>query len=295
MSTIRTRRAMMVGSTSLALLFITNLTSTAHAALTINPTYGAGFNGADAASLARKAVAQAAVSSWTSHMSHTMVNYTVDITFRYEDLSGFGANLRGAMYANAQMAANHPVTGTKLPTAGTVGINDQYNDWFWDPTPADNSEFTMNTANFYGTAPAMSAANGKFDAYATILHEMGHVLGFSGATGTWANMEPFTTYTDFKNNLNAANTLFTFDTNNMGYEGGIMGPTYTTVAMAGPFHTASGTRLMGDPGFGTSERSLVSGLDVDMLCDAFNLCIPAPGTLVPVVAVLTVGLRRRRR
>ncbi len=269
--------------------------SATQGALTINPTWGAGFNGADAASLSRKAVAEAAVGAWETRLAIAQVNYTVGITFRFEDLTGFGANLRGAAYGNTQMVANNLVTGTKLPTAGIVGINNQYNDWFWDPTPADNSEFTMNAPNWFGTAPVGSAARNKFDAYATILHEMGHVLGFMGTTGTWANMQPFTAYTDFANNLDGAFTTFTFDKINLGYEGGIMSPTWPTVAMSGPFHTNSNDRLMGDPGFGTSQRSLISGLDVDVICDAFNLCVPAPGTGGLVIALVTLGARRRRR
>lgn len=281
---------------TLAGLGIAMLAGSANAALTINPIWGAGFNGGDAASLSRKFVAQAAVGAWTTRMSHAMVNYTVDITFRYENLTPFGANLRGAAYDNTQMPANNMVTGTKLPTAGAVGINDQYNDWFWDPTPADNSEFTMDGTGWFGTAPVGSDAKNKFDAYATILHEMGHVLGFIGSSGNWANAKPFLGYTDFVNNLDNPVTTFTFDKIDMGYEGGINGPVYTTVAMKpGGHHTASATRLMGDPGFGFSQRSLISGLDVDMLCDAFNLCVPSPGAAAPFGVLLVVGLRRRRR
>ncbi len=60
-------------------------------------------------------------------------------------------------------------TLTLSPTADGYG-------WFVDPTPADNSEFSVPTA--YGLeASSGSPAAGRIDLLAAVLHEEGHALG----------------------------------------------------------------------------------------------------------------------
>jgi hypothetical protein len=48
--------------------------------------------------------------------------------------------------------------------------------WFVDPTPADDSEFTVNTAVGLG-AGAISPAAGRMDLLTVLMHELGHVIG----------------------------------------------------------------------------------------------------------------------
>jgi hypothetical protein len=43
----------------------------------------------------------------------------------------------------------------------------------------------MNSrGGLFGEAPGGSDAENKYDALTTLLHEMGHILGFSGGSGT---------------------------------------------------------------------------------------------------------------
>ena len=48
--------------------------------------------------------------------------------------------------------------------------------WFVDPTPADNSEFPLET-NAGLQADSASPAAGKMDLFTVLMHEMGHTLG----------------------------------------------------------------------------------------------------------------------
>jgi hypothetical protein len=58
---------------------------------------------------------------------------------------------------------------TLSPTADGYG-------WFVDPTPADNSEFSVPTANGL-EAPSGSPAAGRMDLLTAVVHEEGHALG----------------------------------------------------------------------------------------------------------------------
>jgi hypothetical protein len=64
--------------------------------------------------------------------------------------------------------------GTVLIDADAAGTG-----WFVDPTPADNGEF--RPANWDGAwvAPPSSPAYGRMDLLTTVMHEFGHVLGFT--------------------------------------------------------------------------------------------------------------------
>jgi Ca2+-binding RTX toxin-like protein len=60
--------------------------------------------------------------------------------------------------------------------------------WFIDPTPLDNTEFKASRINGELTAMASSPAFGEMDLLTVVMHEMGHMLGFTDLNpGTGVN------------------------------------------------------------------------------------------------------------
>lgn len=53
--------------------------------------------------------------------------------------------------------------------------------WFVDPTPTDNEEFAQQTASQW-LANGDGAAASRYDLLTTVIHELGHVLGFEDGT-----------------------------------------------------------------------------------------------------------------
>lgn len=276
---------------AVALLFLS--AGSAQAALTINLTFGPGFNENTQTGAVRRNVANAAAANWMNAFNDTIVDYTVAITVNMNDLSSAGLN--GRMFGNAEGPLN-ATTNTRLPTSGTIELNSFLGGsrtMFFDPTPEEHSEFNMNglRGNSNGTNPAALG----LDALSTLTHEIGHVLGFSGLTGTWAGVpdnQPFLGYTDYINNLNAARTVFTFDTLTSGGEGSINGPMTTVNINA--FHLNGSARIMASSR-PDGVRQLITPLEVDMLSDAFRLRIPTPGSAVIVASAVLMVSRRRRR
>ena len=103
-------------------------------------------------------------------------------------------------------------------------------EFWWDTTPL-NDDFKINMNqynNLYGSAKGGMAADNMLDAYSIILHELGHALGFMGATGTgtWVgNTYSWNVYTSFADNLSGSK--FTYD---------FLADKDAQVPMLGPFH-----------------------------------------------------------
>ena len=118
---------------------------------------------------------------------------TVTINYRYNSIGGL-----------ANGTATTVVGGQ--PTVGSINIDsDNVRTWYFDPTPLDNSEYTMTQrlyrdltaaqqtawydstppdlleASYRGQATATAPANAQtgFDMFSTLVHEIGHVLGLS--------------------------------------------------------------------------------------------------------------------
>lgn len=259
----------------------------ASAALTINATYAGKFDTVPA----WKATAQLSKAAWEAALANTVVNYTVDITFTSADISGEGAGILARMRDNTQSAAANMTTGTKLPTAGVVEMNTKNVEFYFDDNVNNNDEgFVMGAT---GNVSQGLKILKQFDAFSVILHEIGHVVGYSGTTGTWNDMKPFTAYTDFANNI--AGGKFKFDYLTQGLEGSINGP--ITQWNTDTFHmtaAAQSGRNMA-PTFGFGERRALTALDSESVCDAFRLCpVPTPGAAALFASAGILALRRRR-
>jgi hypothetical protein len=80
---------------------------------------------------------------------------------------------------------DHPETGQGLSVTIINNTPNFTGTMFWDPTPRDNSEFTMTTPGRFTALEKLpngdpGPAFGKFDMLTVLLHEFGHVLGFAG-------------------------------------------------------------------------------------------------------------------
>ena len=134
--------------------------------------------------------------------------HTLNITYRYDDLNGGLTGLHNptSFEGAAPFRENGALIRIDTTTSGGALRN-----WFIDPTPADDSEFAMGQtfwrnlttgttgqqndwynatganvpdtfeAGFTGNATDPAAQGGARDMLTTILHEVGHALGMSGA------------------------------------------------------------------------------------------------------------------
>src|SRR5262245_44666778 len=91
------------------------------------------------------------------------------------------------------------------PTAGTIKLQNMAGTHWLDPTPQDDAEFTNNITDPYtASAPGVAAT----DLYATVLHELGHVLGISQEHPTLAIAQYVTdTGIDDPNDANPGNLM----------------------------------------------------------------------------------------
>jgi hypothetical protein len=239
-------------------------------------------------------VAHTAVTTWQDSTAgwNRVTDYHVGIEFGTGDLGTAFA----LTYGNSQTAGPTPLTGTHLWVSAKVDLNANsstsgWNSFFWDQTPLANDEYNMTQyGNKFGTAKSGSPADGKEDAYSVILHELGHALGFIGASAPAGEVLAWFTYTDFENNLNPpASDIFTFD-----YLPSVKGK---TIPMQDPYHIDGGPNSLsggaysldtmaaysgGGSGPDFGQRRLLSDLDLSMIADAFHT-VPVPKTIVLVV------------
>ncbi len=131
--------------------------------------------------------------------------HTIDITFWYTDLPD--GQLGNHDNLSDDINGREDVGTIRIDTQNTMGVARNY---YYDPTPANNSEFNMTQTfwrdltvpnrndwylvppagmvpdtfetSFTGTAPGGSPAVGATDMLTLVLHEMGHAIGMSGGT-----------------------------------------------------------------------------------------------------------------
>ncbi len=194
--------------------------------------------------------------------------HTLTITYRYANLTGFiGLHTYGSADANGR---ENTATIQIDPTIAST--------WWIDPTPADDSEFTMNQTlwrnlttgpggqvadwytsgganvpdtfetGFTGAATAMGGALGNTDMLSVVFHEVGHALGLSGNNPLTQNETNDGDY-DFDPDYVAGQSFAVETANNSGDDN------------ANIAHLENGNALM-NPGIGTSLRRRPSHTDL---------------------------------
>lgn len=136
------------------------------------------------------------------------------------------------------------------PIASTIKVNTNaaVTPFYVDPTPATNDNFTLMGGIYQ--ANGSTAPDGKWDLLTLVAHELGHAMGFGGAGGVWNR---------FASRLGG--------TGNKTY----LGENGFTFATTDQDHTSSAIDLLGDPGFGKSQRQYLNSTpEIAALFDAFD-------------------------
>ena len=170
------------------------------AALTINVTFNAGASdspGFDPTGALLAPIMQYAADYWEDIIEDS---WTLDINYYYDDLSDANGTL-----------ADHVNQGTSggKPTDARIRVDTQISgsprDWWFDPTPANDSEFDLSQTlyrdltaaqktdwfagsprpvmevGYRGNAVGGGAADGHYDILSTVIHEIGHAVGLTSA------------------------------------------------------------------------------------------------------------------
>lgn len=181
--------------------------------------------------------------------------------------------------------------------------------FYFDPTPADNSEFAPITStsatlgggsvNIGRTGSASTApANAGYDLLSLLLHEIEHGLGFTSSSPRWNNV------------VNPAGDTLTVPTSVSGLPSSfgipVTGSHADGTADSGKFNDMT----IALPGFGSGERALLTGADILAICaiegcntsqvntnpSAFAAAVPEPDSLALALAgALSLPWFARRR
>jgi hypothetical protein len=301
----------------LAVLVWIGLASAAQAAL-INLSYPSDPRSTGSFSTAEQAVFNQAANEWQTALpgpgtvSVVVIKSNPSAVPQLAGLTGFATDYAGSLGFD-------PTSGRQLgnPVAGTILINDAVS-FFVDPTPAGDSEYQ----SVPGAPPTYlwttsGPAHLQTDLLSTMIHEIGHVLGFTSSYESfWLNVMASPNIGDagrpayaFVNPpsigdpaldylANPADPMFLVNGGVFLIRPGQELEALVNQGVASHTDAAGGPGLAAgyfpfdalNPGLALSERRHVSFADADILCDAFGApcgtVIPEPSTLLLVVGSL---------
>jgi hypothetical protein len=244
----------------------------------------------------------AAITFWNTVLP--TATHTVALDIR---LANLGGNNNAGLTTYITKDANGRVDRARLD------FNSNTQLWFFDPTPFETSEFTLN-ATFLNTVPLSSAealsgcqgpailpaAMGNWDFLSVAIHEIGHALGIGFNGGDPANFVLYSNEVG-DGDIDIDNTFGPL------YPGGllpvdtvpILGSHFNGTAAAGVYNFTT----MADPGWGRGTRAFMTDLDIlgiasvyDFTINDVNLThVPEPATVALIGLGVTLILGRRRR
>lgn len=212
-------------------------------------------------------------------------NWNHEVTFKLADLTSYSADGLSLITASD---VNGRTTASEI-TLDTSAVS----HFYLDPTPADNSEWTMNpktallggtTVNIgrLGTAVSNGPADGRTDILTLMIHEIAHSLGLSDGSTRFTDLVGASS----PNSAGDANArLMTIPTALTGYASSYDLPFraasghISSAAAGGTFADA----VTSEPGFGEGDRALLSDVEIHALC-LVNGCTADQVTLNPSIS-----------
>jgi len=236
-----------------------------------------------------------------------LLPWTETVTFKIYDLGPITVANSGIDTVTSD-AAKRPKTSTV-----TYTVHSGF-PMFIDPTPFDNSEFTMSTGTAalgggtennkrFGNATAGGGAKDKWDFLTLTLHEVEHSLGISNGQGSG-----FTRFLDLVGASNSTtDRKLTIPKALSGLPNDFDIPIVknTSHFIGDPTNNDTfGFAVVSDPGWSLSQRALPTCLDIlaigrvegatanQIYCETL---VPEPGTIVLVGIAFMAGAGYRRR
>jgi hypothetical protein len=228
-----------------------------------------------------------------------LLNWSETITFTLADLSGPPAAVADS--------TNTGIDANGRPSSSAIRVDTSSSVFFFDPTPLDNSEFTMTSATTmlggssvnvsrFGNATATGGAAGRWDFLTIAIHEIEHSIGYASGLAR---------FTDVAGATGTANRKITVPTTLTGFASAFDIPIVSGsahidgTAMMGVFNDA----VVAEPGFGIGQRALPTAVEIYGLC-VIEGCtaaqvnpnpLPEPGTILLLSGALPVVILMARR
>ena len=207
------------------------------------------------------------------------LNWDTTITFRLADLKSVAV---GDSQITSSNSDRRPATSIIQVDTGNLSL-------FVDPTPADNSEFTLTNKSTllgggavnisrFGNAVAAGPAAGRYDLVTLVVHETEHSLGFAD-TDRFIDLAGANNSTGRSLTVSKDLTGFAMDfaVPILGASAHIDGVTQDAL-----FNDTT----VAEPGFVAGQRALVTDVELYALCSAVGCATPADVNLGEAVAAV---------